>query len=172
MITFAQRNNEVDMNIVQENNNANLAIQGTTATIMSSYAYNYYIEMLPWMAAAIPLILIDLKLGRAKAKSKGEKVTIGKSLKMTMDKVFSYLCWMLLSVTLSVAFDAPFVKYVIMACIYGLEVMSSMNSWFISKGLNISEAEMFRLVFKGIYHKVTGIEEDFNNVINKANETD
>lgn len=159
------------MNVVAEsNNNANLAVQTTTTAVMTNYFYSYYVAMLPWFAAAVPLILIDLILGRKKARARGEKVTIGKSIKMTIDKSLSYICWIMLSTTLSVAFSLDFIKYFIMAAIYGLEVLSALNSWFESRGFDFNEGEMLRIVFKAIWNKILGIEEDFKTVVKSKEE--
>lgn len=66
------------MNVIEENNRMNMVTQGTTTAIMTGYFYSAYVAMLPWFAAAIPLILLDLKLGRAKARHRGEEVTVNK----------------------------------------------------------------------------------------------
>ena len=156
------------MNVIDEGNRMNMVTQGTTTVIMGSYFYSAYVAMLPWFIAAVPLILIDLRLGRKKARMKGEKVTINKSVRMTIDKTFSYICWIMLSTTLAMAFDEVSIKFVIMGVIYGLEVISALNSWFITKGINVNEIEMFRILFKFLWKRLTGEDEELHGVFREA----
>lgn len=161
------------MNVIEENNRINMLTQGTTTAVMTGYFYSAYVAMLPWFAAAIPLILLDLNLGRAKARQRGEEVTLNKSIRMTLDKSFSYICWIMLSTTLSMAFDTMAIKICIMAIVYGLEVVSTVKAWLIVKfKLDVDEKEMLRVICKWIWHKFTGGEEDFKSIIIKHQEKD
>lgn len=159
------------MNVIDEGNRMNMVTQGTTTVIMGSYFYSAYVAMLPWFIAAVPLILIDLRLGRKKARMKGEKVTLNKSVRMTIDKTFSYICWIMLSTTLAMAFDVEAIKYFIMGVIYGLEVISSLNSWFITKNINVDEIEMFRILLKFLWKRLTGEEEELHGVFTDMKKT-
>lgn len=160
------------MNVIDEGSKMNMVTQGTTTVIMGSYFYSAYVAMLPWFIAAVPLILIDLRLGRKKARMKGEKVTLNKSVRMTIDKTFSYICWIMLSTTLAMAFDAESIKFVIMGVIYGLEVISALNSWFLTKGINVNEIEMFRILAKYLWKKLTGEEEELHGVFSDMKKTE
>lgn len=154
------------MNPINDNNNANLAVQGTTAAFVSGYMYDQYIAMFPWFVAAIPLILLDLRLGRQRARKNGESVTIRKSVKMTIDKSFSYICWIMLATTLSSVFDTDSIKYSIMGIIYGLEVGSCLSAWlFIKYDIELDLLEFLRLLFRFAWGKYTGMEEDFIRVL-------
>ena len=166
------------MNVVEENNKANMVTQGTTTAVFGAYFHTAYLSMLPWLFAAIPLILIDLNLGRKKAKLRyakthknEDKVTINKSVRMTIDKTFSYICWIMLSTSLAIAFSCDVVKYVIMAIIYGLEVWSILRSYLLTKGFEVSDVDLFRLLCKLVWNKLTGMQEDFKTII-KEKEND
>lgn len=162
------------MNIIDENNKSNMITQGTTTAVFSTYFHTAYIAMIPWFVAAIPLIIIDLKYGREKArrryektKNPDDKVTLNKSVRMTIDKSFSYICWIMLSTTLSMAFDCNYIKYGIMGIIYGLEVISIIRSYLQLKGYEVNEIAMLRLLIKLIWNKITGTQEDFKDIITK-----
>lgn len=156
------------MNPINDNNNANLAVQGTTAAFVSGYMYDQYIAMFPWFMAAIPLILLDLRLGRQRARIKGEDVTIRKSIKMTIDKSFSYICWIMLATTLSSVFDADAIKYSIMGIIYGLEVASCFSAWlYIKYEIEIDLLEFLNIICKFLWEKHTGMEQDFGRVLHE-----
>ena len=58
-----------------------------------------------------------------------------------------------------------------MAIVYGLEVMSLLNKYSESKGIDIDEVGMLKLLFKFVWSRLTGnFDENFNDVISKHRE--
>lgn len=56
------------MNIIDENNKSNMiTLRNNYSSIFYLLSYGH-IAMIPWLVAAIPLIIIDLKYGREKAR--------------------------------------------------------------------------------------------------------
>lgn len=157
--------------IAEENNNLNMSLQGATTSVMAGYFYAQYAQMLPWFAVAIPLILLDLKLGRARAKKKwragnGDRVTLNKSVKMTIDKTFSYICWIMLATTLAFAFDSPVIKIVIMAIVYGLEVASCITHWIeLRYNVDVDFPRLIVMFCSWVWKRATGIEGNFESII-------
>ena len=144
----------------------------TVATTMGGYLGGILLEMLPFCYVAIPLIILDLYYGRKKAQYQHENnisnvpCTIQKSIKMTIQKVFNYISWIFLSVSLSSAFGIKSLVIIIMSIIYGLEVMSLLNKYSESKGIDIDEVGMLKLLFKFVWSRLTGnFDENFNDVI-------
>lgn len=158
---------------------ASLVSQGAAVTVASSMSYhlNYIlVEMLPFCYVAIPLIILDLFYGRKKAKFQYENgltnipCTIQKSIKMTIQKIFNYISWIFLSTSLSAAFAMPSLVFIIMSIIYGLEVLSLLNKYGESKGVDIDEIGMLKLVCKFIWSRITGnFNENFDDVIKRQN---
>jgi hypothetical protein len=154
-----------------------LVSQGAAITVvstMSGQVTNLLLQMLPFCYVAIPLITLDLYYGRKKAQYRYEHklsnipCTIQKSVKMTLQKIFNYISWILLSTSISMAFGIPSLVFIIMAVIYGLEVLSLINKYGESKGIDIDEAAMLKLVFKFIWSRITGnFDETFNDVVRK-----
>lgn len=154
-----------------------LVSQGAAATVastMGSHLGGILIEMLPFCYVAIPLIILDLYYGRKKAQYQYENkisnvpCTLQKSFKMTIQKVFNYVSWIFLSVSLSSAFGIQSLVIIIMAIIYGLEVMSLLNKYGESKGIDIDEVGMLKLLFKFIWSRITGnFDENFDEIIKK-----
>lgn len=153
------------MNVIDENNKTNLVTQGATTTVLSAYFHTAYVSMVPWFLAAIPLIILDLNYGRKRAKMRKETVTINKSVRMTLDKTLSYICWIMLSTTLSMAFGYDWIKFVIMAIIYGLEVLSVIRAYLFCKGIIVKDAVLIRTFLKYIWYRLTGQKEDFKDLI-------
>ena len=53
-----------------------------------------------------------------------------------------------------------------MTLIYGLEVFSLLNKYGESRGINIDEVGMIKLLFKFIWSRITGnYDEDFSEVV-------
>ena len=158
-----------------------LVSQGAAITVVSAMngqVTTLLLQMLPFCYVAIPLITLDLYYGRKKAKYKyenklsDEPCTIQKSVKMTIQKVFNYVSWILLSTSMSMAFGVPSLVYIIMSFIYGLEVLSLINKYGESKGIDIDEVGMLKLVCKFIWSRITGnFDETFNDVVRRHGET-
>lgn len=156
---------------ISESNTANAVIQGGTASFLSIYLNQAYMEMLPWVIAAIPLIIGDLFFGIKKTMHKGEKVYIMKAISMTIDKTFSYVCWILISTTLSIAFQADVVKFTIMGFVYLREVISCFRNYLNTKGYDVNEAEMFKLLWKMFIRKGEEFDDGVEKCIIKKEET-
>lgn len=154
--------------------------QGAAVTVVSTMSNHLgimLIDMLPFCYVALPLIILDLHYGRKKAQYQYENklsdipCTLQKSFKMTLQKIFNYISWIFLSTSLSTAFNIPSLVYIIMAFIYGLEVMSLLNKYGESKGIDIDEVGMLKLVFKFIWSRITGnFDESFDDVVKKHTE--
>ena len=87
---------------------------------------------------------------------------------MTVQKIFNYISWIFLSVSLSSAFGIKSLVIIIMSIIYGLEVLSLLNKYAESKGVDIDEVGMLKLLFKFIWSRITGnFDENFDNIIKK-----
>lgn len=154
-----------------------LISQGAAVTIapaVSAHLSKILIEMLPFCYVGIPLIILDLYYTRKKALFQYKNnitetpVKLHESIKMTIQKIFNYISWIFLSVSLSSAFGMPSLVIVIMAIIYGLEVMSLLNKFGESKGIDIDEVGMVKVLFKFIWSRLTGnFDETFNDVVKK-----
>lgn len=167
----------MDSNTLDSTSLVSQGAAATVATTMSEHLGGILIEMLPFCYVAIPLIILDLYYGRKKAKYQYENnitsipCTIQKSIKMTIQKVFNYISWIFLSTSLSAAFGIPSLVFIIMAIIYGLEVLSLLNKYGESKGVDIDEVGMLKLLCKFIWSRITGnFDENFDDVIKQHNE--
>ena len=152
-------------------------VAATIAPATNTYFSDILTQMFPFCYVAIPLIVLDLYYGRKKAQYQYEngistqRLTIQKSIKMTIQKVFNYISWIFLSVSLSLAFNMPSLVIIIMAIIYGLEVMSLLNKYCESKGIDIDEVGMLKLLFKFIWQRITGINnERFDDIVKRHQE--
>lgn len=154
--------------------------QGAAATVVSTineHLGTILMDMLPFCYVAIPLIILDLYYGRKKAQYQYDNnitnvpCTIQKSIKMTVQKIFNYISWVFLSISLSYAFGMPSLVTFIMTTIYGLEVLSLLDKYAEGKGVDIDEVGMIKIIFKFLWQRITGNNsENFDDVIKKQGE--
>ena len=149
----------------------------TVASAISTQMDNLLLQMLPFCYAAIPLIIIDIYYGRRDAKYKYKNklspipCTLHNTIMMTTQKILNYISWIFLSVTLSLAFDMPSIVYVIMGIIYGLEVLSLLDRYVESKGIDIDEVGALKLILKFIWSRMTGnFDENFSDIVKRQHD--
>lgn len=146
------------MNIMEEASKDSLITQGITTGFLSQYLYQTYVAVLPWLLPCIPLIILVCKYGRAKAKLNGEEVTWGKTIKMAINKVFNYICWIMIACTLSLAFQKNSITFVIMAIVYGLEVLKLILRYVQSHGYEVNEKQALVIFIKLILARYTNVD--------------
>lgn len=156
-----------NINVMDEINRTSLLTQGVTTGFLAQYLYHTYIAVLPWLIPCIPLIILVCKYGRANAETKGEEVTWCKTIKMAVNKMFNYICWIMIACTLSIAFDCQSITLLIMAVVYGLEVMKCILRFVQSQGYDVNERQALGIFLQLVVKKVTG--ETINNNINEEN---
>lgn len=162
---------------IENSNLGNVLIQGGTTAFFSMYLTQAYMGMLPWIIAAIPLIIGDLYFGIKKVRCRyinsmgnSEKPSFTKAIGMTIDKAFSYVCWILIAVTLGIAFEMATIKYAIMGVVYLKELISCFRNYFNSKGYDVNETEMFKLMWRMVIRKGEDTANEINKIIIKEEE--
>jgi hypothetical protein len=157
---------------LDENNVTNNLVQGGTSIVLTAYLQSVYMEMLPWLVAAVPLLIGDLYFGVKLVLYRHERLRLLKAIAMTIDKSFSYVCWVLISTTLSVAFHADAVKYVILAFIYFREVISCFRNYFNSKGYDVDERGLFKLLWRKVVGDAVELADEASRVVRKEETED
>lgn len=158
----------MNVNLMDEVNRNSLLTQGVTTGFLSQYLYQTYVTVLPWLIPCIPLIIIVCKYGRLNAKAKGEEVTWLKTIKMAINKTFNYICWIMIACTLSIAFDCTAITILIMAIVYGLEVLKCILRFVQSHGHNVSERQAVAIFLQIIIGRITGNEFSAESIINNT----
>lgn len=146
------------LNIMDEVNRDSILTQGLTTGFLSQYLYQTYVAVLPWLLPCFPLIILVCKFGRANARIKGEEVTWGKTIKMAINKIFNYICWIMIACTLSMAFQISAITFIIMAVVYGLEVLKLILRYVQSQGYQVDEKQAIVIFFRLIISKYIGVD--------------
>ena len=100
---------------------------------------NFYEPLLPWLLFAFVLILSDLRFGILAAKKRGEEIRHSRMWRRTLNKAMDYVCWVTLaglcSASIGVIFGIPIVSMGLLLIIYGIEISSCVNNYFVYKGI-------------------------------------
>ena len=150
---------------MDEATKSSLITQGVTAGFFTQYIHATYVAVLPWLIPAIPLIILVCKYGRLNARVKHEEVTWCKTVKMAINKIFNYICWIMIACTLSIAFQCDYIAYFIMAVVYGLELMKCILRYVQSQGYKVSERQALAVFLKIIIQKFTSTEKKKKKII-------
>lgn len=88
---------------------------------------------------ALILIVADLFFGVKAAKVRGEKVRRSKAVKRTLNKICSYLLWIMVSFSFGEVFGVPFkidlLPTIMILIIYAIEVESIYSNFFEWRGI-------------------------------------
>ncbi len=106
-----------------------------------TYTDNFLVGLLDFfiwakwlLILALTLTLADLKFGIAAAKARKEDVKKSKAVRRTIDKITSYIIWVILAYTFGQAFALPFgvelLPMLMLVIIYGVELESIYVNYF------------------------------------------
>ena len=113
-------------------------VQNSATAILTSIFYQTLADSIIWLVIAAVAIVCDLFFGCEAARRRGERVRFSRAVRRTGNKVCEYLCWVMLAITVSIGFSAPWLKYAIFAIIYGNELSSCLSNYFEAKGKRIT----------------------------------
>lgn len=113
-----------------------------------TYTDNFLVGLLDFfiwakwlLILALTLTLADLKFGIAAAKARKEDVKKSKAVRRTIDKITSYIIWVILAYAFGQAFALPFgvelLPMLMLVIIYGVELESIYVNYFASRGKNV-----------------------------------
>lgn len=112
--------------------------QGGVSAIALVFIHDAIMLMIPFLVAAAILIVADLYFGVRAAKKRKERITLSRGLRLTVNKIFEYACWVILSATLAEAFTLPALNWVILAVVFGNELISIATNYAEMHGKKIS----------------------------------
>lgn len=116
---------------------AETVVQGSATAILTSIFYQTLADSILWLTIAAVAIVCDLYFGCEAAHRRGERVRLSRAVRRTGNKACEYLCWVMLSITVSIGFEAAWLKHAIFAVIYGNELSSCLSNYFEAHGKRI-----------------------------------
>ena len=138
-------------------NAANTVVTGGTTVTLMAFFSSAMIKILPWLALAVPFLLLDLIYGIKAARFRGDKIRFSTGLRSTVDKAFSYIMWVTAAVMLASLFEASWLDKVVLGLVYGNEFISILGNYLETKGITLSLSSLYKLIFKKGAEKV-GVE--------------
>lgn len=133
--------------VFSDNINAGeLIVQGSVATTAVVFLQQAVLNMIPYLFIAIALILVDLYFGVKAAIKRGEKVRASRAFRRTMGKTMEYVCWVILSSSLSVAFGTVVIEWIVLGVVMGNELLSVLTNFFEIHGYKLKGLNIFKIV--------------------------
>lgn len=133
--------------VFSDNVNAGeLIVQGSVATTAVVFLQQAVLDMIPYLIIAVVLIIVDLFFGIKAARKRGEKIRPSRAFRRTMGKTMEYVCWVILSSSLSVAFNTPVIEWVVLGIVMGNEVLSVLTNYFEVHGYKLKGLNIFKIV--------------------------
>ena len=123
-------------------------LQGGVSSAAVAILQETVLRMIPYALPSVFLIVLDLVYGIKAARSRGEKVRVSTAVRRTVTKIFSYLCWLILATTVSLAFDHKWLEWVILGLVYVNEFASIIANHLETKGLEVNWKSVNALLFK------------------------
>jgi len=101
---------------------------------------DFFMEISPFMALALVLVLVDTRFGSLASKKRGEEVRLSRQWRRALNKMVDYSCWVLLAGMFGDIFGKvigiPTLSIVLLLVIYSIELSSCINNYFEYKGIN------------------------------------
>ena len=132
----------------QDNNTLSLIVQGGASATALAFFTDTMIRMIPWLIAAVPLIILDLIWGIRAAKCRKDEIRFSTGFRRTFGKMFEYLCWIILASTLALAFQQRWVEWIVLGLVIVNELSSIVGNFLETRGLRMNWKYLFDTIFR------------------------
>ena len=114
-------------------------INGIAAVSVAPFL-EFYDKLIPYLLAAVALIITDSRFGVAAARARGETIRPSRKWRRAMNKLVDYICWVtlagLLGNTFGTVFHIPILAAIMLLFVYGIELSSIINNYLEYKGIH------------------------------------
>lgn len=155
------------MTLASDGNAASTIVQGGVTSMMVVYFNSALNLMLPFFILTFILVAVDLVFGieasrkrYAREHQSDDRVRPSKAIRRTVNKVFEYTCWTILSATLAVTFDAEWINILVMGIVVANEFVSVLDNYLYCHGKKITGlwTVIMRVLGKKIDTDLEGLE--------------
>lgn len=129
-------------------NAVNTVVEGSATVTLMIFFSEAMKEILPWLCLCIPFIVLDLMYGIRAAKFRGDKIRLSTAIRRSVDKLVSYIMWAVAAVMLSQLFEIGWLDKLVLGLVYGNELISIIGNYLETKNINLSIAELWKLIFR------------------------
>lgn len=131
--------------VAPERDTVNNLVQGGVTSVIALYFYNTLQIMIPFLILTLVLVIVDLYFGvhasRVRFDKTGkeeDRVKPSRAFRKTLNKVFEYICWVILAASLSVTFEQGWINVVVMALVVGNEFISVLDNYLFVHGKKVT----------------------------------
>ena len=150
---------------------SSLVLQGGASSAAVAFLHVAVLRMIPYSVPALALVALDLLYGIRASRDRGEKVRFSTAIRRTVTKIFSYLCWLILASTLTLAFKVEWLEWGVLGLVYANEFASIVGNYLETKGLEISLKGFYKWLIKVFAGKIgADMSDDEANEIIKEGE--
>lgn len=149
-------------------------VQGGVTSMVVLYLSEAVSIMIPFIILMGVLIVVDLYFGieaarlRKKSDSSASPVRISTAIRKTVNKVFEYLCWIILAASLSVTFGKEWISFATLSVVFGNELFSVVDNYFYCHGKKIVGLKDFVLKVVGSKLDVDTSDVHIEEIDNEA----
>jgi hypothetical protein len=129
-------------------------VEGGVSAAFVAYLQQTVLAMIPFALPALVLVALDLDFGLRAAKHRYQKyrreqdrVTFSRAVRGTVGKVFDYVCWLVVSSSMSVAFHQDWIQWAILGLVYVNELGSVIGNYLCTKDIEFSLLDFLKAVF-------------------------
>ena len=134
-------------------------LQAGVAGAAVAFLQEAVLRMVPYAIIAVPLIILDLVYGIRAARYRKEKIRLSTALRRTVTKILTYVCWIVLSSALALAFEHRWLEWLVFGLVIVNELSSVIGNHLETKGLEVSWQAVWNTVLRIIGQK-TSIDTD------------
>lgn len=134
-----------------------ILLQAGVAGAAVAFLQEAVLRMVPYAIIAVPLIILDLVYGVRAAKYRKESIRLSTALRRTVTKILTYVCWIVLSSALALAFDHTWLEWLVIGLVFVNELSSVVGNYLETKGLELSW-KAIGAAFSKIFGQKTGID--------------
>ena len=136
-----------------------ILLQAGVAGAAVAFLQEAVLRMVPYAIIAVPLIILDLVYGVRAAKYRKESIRLSTALRRTVTKILTYVCWIVLSSALALAFDHTWLEWLVIGLVFVNELSSVVGNYLETKGLELSW-KAIGAAFSKIFGQKTGIDTE------------
>lgn len=128
-------------------------VEGGVSAVAVTFLKKTVLAMIPFALPALFLVALDLHFGIKAAKHRykkykreADRVTFSRALRGTIGKVFEYACWLVISSSMSIAFEMDWIQWTILLLVYVNEIASIIGNYLCTKDIEFSLIGFLRAV--------------------------
>ena len=146
------------MSFTEEVSTSGAIAQGGVASIFIAFFSKAIQIMVPYLVVIIFIVLLDCYYGIKASKKRGEQIRVARAIRRTVSKLFEYVCWIIVAVSLSIAANWNPLQYIIMGIPVLVEMSSITQNYLFLKGKMIKGLNIIKIVGDKTNTDLSGVE--------------